>query len=110
MIKSISKFKIFFPSILLGIFLILPFGVFAQTSNVQTSEKNYNASDLLRKSDIFITPGTGSFLVGSTFESQVYIDTKGNNINAINLKINYDPTKLSLINPTGGKSIFGIWV
>jgi hypothetical protein len=74
------------------------------------AQKNYNAQDLVAKSEIFIAPKNGSFLVGSTFESQIYINTKGNSLNAINLKVKYDPSKLSLVNPSGGKSVFGIWV
>ncbi len=85
-------------------FFALPFFSFAQ--NII----NLNAQNLLPKSEIFISPRSGSFVVGSTFEAPIYIDTKGNNINAINLKINFDPNKLSIVNPSGGKSIFGIWV
>jgi hypothetical protein len=84
--------------------------LFSIAPNFVIAQKNYNAQDLLAKSEIFIAPRNGSFLVGSTFESQIYINTKGNSLNAINLKIRYDPSKLSLVNPSGGKSIFGIWV
>lgn len=82
--------------------LTLPFFVNAQN--------NYTANDLLPKAEIFITPRTGSFLVGSVFEAHIYVDTKGNNINAIDLYLNFDHKKLSLINPSGGKSIFTDWV
>lgn len=91
--------------VLFLLIILLPNGLlFAQ------GVKNYNATDLLPRAEIFVAPRTGSFLVGSTFESQIYIDTKGQNINAINLRINYDQNKLALVNPSGGKSIFGIWV
>lgn len=91
--------------------LILIISIFLSFGHVSAQEiKNYEAVDLLPRSDIFIAPRTGSFIVGSTFESQIYIDTKGNNVNAINLEINYDKDKLSLVNPSGGRSIFGIWV
>lgn len=99
-------FNKFFKKIIFSfVFIFTLFGC-AYAQNIQ----NYNVRELLPKSEIFITPRNGSFLVGSTFESQIYIDTKGNDVNAINLSINYDQTKLSLINPSGGKSIFGIWV
>lgn len=96
-----------------GLILALIFlvsGLFSIGTVFAQGQKNYNAQDLLAKSEIFITPRNGSFLVGSTFESQIYINTKGNSLNAINLKVKYDSSKLSLVNPSGGKSIFGIWV
>lgn len=99
--KKINLFK----KILMVALFFSSFG-FANAQDI----KNYQANDLLSRADIFVTPRTGSFMVGSTFESQIYIDTKGNNINAINLEINYDKDKLSLVNPSGGRSIFGIWV
>lgn len=90
--------------------LLCLIAVLTVVPSIVLAQKNYNAQDLLAKSEIFIAPRNGSFLVGSTFESQIYINTKGNSLNAINLKIKYDPSKLSLVNPSGGKSIFGIWV
>lgn len=95
---------------LFNIFLITASMFFSFSFASAQDIRNYQAKDLLPRSDIFVTPRTGSFMVGSTFESQIYIDTKGNNVNAINLEINYDKNKLSLVNPSGGKSIFGIWV
>jgi hypothetical protein len=89
---------------LIGLFTLIPVFTFAQ--NVI----DFNAQNLLPKAEIFINPRNSTFLVGSTFEAPIYIDTRGNSINTINLKINFDPKKLSIINPSGGKSIFGIWV
>ncbi len=99
--KKIFKiFSIFFALVL----ATAPLAILAESSI------NLDAKNLLPKVDIFITPRSSTFLVGSTFQAPIYIDTKGNNINAINLKINFDPKKLSIVNPSGGKSIFGIWV
>lgn len=81
-----------------------PLSVFAEDSI------NLDAKNLLPKAEVFITPRNSTFLVGSTFQAPIYIDTKGNSINAINLKINFDPKKIAVVNPSGGKSIFGIWV
>lgn len=71
---------------------------------------NINAQSLLPKAEIFISPASGTFLVGSTFEAPIYINTKGSSINVIDLKINFDPTKLAIIKPSGGKSIFDMWI
>ncbi len=71
---------------------------------------NLPAKDFIAKTEISITPASGTFLEGSTFEVPIFINTKGNNINAIELHIKFDPDKLSIIKPSGGKSIIGLWV
>jgi hypothetical protein len=97
-----------YKKLIAGLF-IFGFGIFP---NVIFAEDivNFNAPTLQPKSELFITPRSGNFLVGSTFEAPIYIDTKGNNINAINLKISFDPNKLTIVKPSSGKSIFGIWI
>lgn len=97
--KKLFKFSL----IILGLFL-LPFLSLAQQAI------NLDGPSLLPRAEIFTSPRNGDFLVGSTFDVPIYIDTKGNSINTINLKINFDPNKLSIIKPSGGKSIFGIWL
>ena len=99
-----NYFKKITALVLILVFTTIPVILFAQ------STINLNAPNLLPKSEIFISPRSSTFLVGSTFEAPIYINTRGSSINAINLKINYDPKKLSIVNPSGGKSIFGIWV
>lgn len=59
---------------------------------------------------IYLSPKTGTFLMGSTFDLGVYLDTMKNSLNAVELKVDFDPKKLSIVNPSGGQSIFGIWV
>jgi hypothetical protein len=95
--------KLFVFSFIFGIFAF-PFFLHAEKTI------NINATSLLPKAELFITPRSGNFLVNSTFEVPIYIDTQKNNINAISVKINFDPKKLAIIKPSGGKSIFGIWV
>jgi hypothetical protein len=60
--------------------------------------------------ELFFAPSTGTFQEGSTFEVPIFINTKGRNINAIELLIKFDPKKLSIVNPSGGKSIIGLWI
>lgn len=59
---------------------------------------------------ISISPRTGSFVEGSTFEVPILIDTKGKSINGIEIRINFDKERLSIVNPSSGTSIIGIWV
>jgi hypothetical protein len=70
----------------------------------------YNAADLLPHAEINITPQSGTFQEGSTFEVPVFVNTKGNSINAVELNIKFDTNRLSIIHPSGGKSIIGLWV
>jgi hypothetical protein len=58
---------------------------------------------------LFLTPNTGSFVVDSTFEVSVYLDTQGESINTIELNIKFPPDKLQLVSSSTGKSIIGIW-
>jgi len=89
---------------LLWIFSLIPVLTFAE------SVIDLNAQNLLPRAEIFINPRSSTFLVGSTFEAPIYINTRGNSINTINLKIKFDLRKLAIVNPSGGQSIFGIWV
>jgi hypothetical protein len=76
---------------------------FAQYSNI-------DASKLVPRAEISFSPRTGSFVEGSTFEVPILLNTKGNSINSIELKIIFDKDKLSIIKPSNGSSIIGVWV
>lgn len=56
-----------------------------------------------------ITPPTGTFTVGSTFEVSVYLNTENQTINAIQTAISFPPDKLQLVSPSTGKSVIGVW-
>ena len=71
---------------------------------------NLDASNLVARSEITVTPNQASFIEGSIFDVPIVINTKGGSINAIDLKINFDPKRLSIIRPSTGKSIIGLWV
>lgn len=81
----------------------------ASQVNAQQSV-NVNAQNLLSRADVYISPRTGSFVEGSTFEVPILIDTKGNSINGIEISVSFDKDKLSIIKPSGGKSIVGVWI
>jgi len=69
-----------------------------------------NANDLVPRVELFFSPQTGSFQEGSTFEVPVYINTKGNRINTVELHVRFDPRKLRIVKPSSGTSIIGLWV
>ncbi len=86
---------------LMVFFSFLPNFVYAQ-SNIDGGTKN--------NVQMYVSPRNGSFVVGSVFDVGIYIDTKNSSINALDLKVNFDPKKLAVAKPSGGTSIFGIWV
>ncbi len=99
---SLKKlFSYFF--ILLVAFTTAPFPLSAQTVNV-------DASKLQARVEVYFSPRSGSFEEGSTFQVPVYVNTKGRSINGIEVRLNFDSNKLSIINQTGGVSIIGVWV
>ncbi len=102
MINFLNK-KIFTLFLLIG-FILVSHLTYAEDS------LDYNAENLLPKAEIFINPSNAEFLVGSTFDVPIYIDTKGNSINTVNVKLSFDATRLSIVKPSGGKSILGIWL
>jgi len=83
--------------------LLLPISTFAATIN-------YDASSLTQKATIFVSPRSGSFIEGSTFEVPIFIDTKNKGINTIELHISYNPRVAHIVSPSNGKSIIGIWL
>ena len=54
-------------------------------------------------------PASGTYVVGSTFTTSVYLDTGGESINALDLKILFPPDKLQVVSPSLGKSIVSVW-
>jgi hypothetical protein len=102
MIRLFKKSLLFFW--LMGLILVPSFS-FADPPVI-----NLDGPSLLPRAEIFTTPHTGDFLVDSTFEIPIYINTEGYNINTVNIKLKFDPSHLSIIKPSGGKSIFGIWL
>ncbi len=59
---------------------------------------------------LYLGPSSGTFTVGSTFTVSIYINTGGNDINAIEANLSFPPDKLQVVSPTTGKSLIQIWV
>lgn len=71
---------------------------------------NLDAASLVARSEISITPAQATFTEGSTFEVPILINTKGRSVNTIELNLKFDPQKLSIVKPSTGKSIIGLWI
>ena len=69
-----------------------------------------DASKLLAKAEVSFSPRAGSFEEGSTFQVPILVNTRNRSINGLEIRINFDSSKLSIINQTGGVSIIGVWV
>ncbi len=89
--------------ILFLIFSFSPLFVYAGVVNV-------DASKLLSHTEVTFSPRSGSFVEGSTFQVPIFVNTKGQSINGIEVRVNFDKDKLFIVNPTGGTSIIGVWV
>lgn len=59
--------------------------------------------------EVSLSPRSGSYVAGSTFEVPLLINTNGASINSIDIKVNFDHTKLSVVEPSGGKSFISFW-
>ncbi|MFQ6084078.1 MAG: cohesin domain-containing protein, partial [Candidatus Aminicenantia bacterium] len=57
-----------------------------------------------------IFPQTGSFTAGSTFEVSIFMNTGGNNINAVQVDLKFDPKRLQVITPAKGISVVEEWI
>jgi hypothetical protein len=98
--KNIVK-KIFYPLVFFAV--TAPILATAQTVNV-------DASKLQSHTEISFSPRSGSFVEGSDFQVPILVNTRGRSINGVEVRINFDSSKLSITNPTSGTSIIGVWV
>lgn len=61
-------------------------------------------------SSLYFSPNSGSFFVGSTFDVGIFVNTGGEDINAVEVNLKFDPAKLQIASPTAGKSFIEVWV
>lgn len=57
----------------------------------------------------FLSPAGGTFLVGSTFDVSIILDTKGVAANTIEVELNFPADKIQVANPSIGRSIIQLW-
>jgi len=61
-------------------------------------------------SSLYLAPSGGTFLVGSTFSISLFVDTKGNKINAVETDLRFPPDILQVTAPTAGQSFISQWL
>ncbi|MCK4782025.1 hypothetical protein KAS79_03855 [Candidatus Parcubacteria bacterium] len=59
---------------------------------------------------LYLSPSSGSFFIGSTFDVSIFVNTNGEDINAVEVNLKFDPTKLQVASPTAGKSFISVWI
>ncbi|MEK7117103.1 MAG: cohesin domain-containing protein [Patescibacteria group bacterium] len=84
--------------------------LFPISFSVQAQTVNLDASKLVPRVEVFLSPRSGSFVEGATFEAPIIINTKGASINSTEIRVNYDKDKLTIVSSSNGVSIIGIWV
>ncbi|OGM90494.1 hypothetical protein A2755_00120 [Candidatus Wolfebacteria bacterium RIFCSPHIGHO2_01_FULL_48_22] len=92
------------------ILCLLSIAVFFSGISVGAQTVNVDASKLLARAEISLSPRSGSFVEGSTFQVPILLNTKGKSVNGIEVRVKFDKDKLAIVNPSGGVSIIGIWV
>ena len=59
---------------------------------------------------LYLAPSKGTFFVVSTFSVSIYLDTKGNEINAAEVDLRFPPDILQITTPTAGESFISEWL
>ena len=59
---------------------------------------------------LYLSPQTGTFFVGSTFDISIFVNTGGNNVNAVKVDLKFDQRKLQIASPTVGRSFIAVWI
>ena len=61
-------------------------------------------------SSLYLSPNSGTFSVGNTFNISIFVNTHGQNVNTVKADLKFDPKKLQLANPSAGKSFISVWI
>lgn len=59
---------------------------------------------------LYLSPNSGTFSVGSTFDISVFVNTGSEEVNTIEARLKFDPKKIQIVNPAAGKSFINVWI
>lgn len=59
---------------------------------------------------LYFSPASGSFFVGSTFNISIFVNTGGQDVNAVQVDLKFPPDKLQITSPTAGRSFITVWI
>lgn len=102
--------KSFLPAVIVSLSLSLSLIVSIASAALAQTQTNVDVQTLLQKVSLSLSPQSGSFQEESTFDVNVFLDTRGGAINTVELHISFPPDKLTLVRPLGNKSIIGVWL
>jgi hypothetical protein len=95
---------------IIAIFAVVIFCFLPNKFILAQNRINIDVNSLQTQAEIIVSPAIATFEQGSTFEVPIFVNTKGKSINAVELNVRFDPNKLSVVKPSSGKSVIGIWV
>lgn len=56
-----------------------------------------------------LSPSSGTFSVGSTFDVSIFLNTNGKSVNALSVALSFPPDMLQVVSPSLGQSVIGVW-
>jgi len=59
--------------------------------------------------EVLVSPSTGSYSVGQSFTATIQTNPQGKNVNAVEAKLSFDNTKLSVVSISKTGSVFSLW-
>ncbi len=59
---------------------------------------------------LYLSPNSGTFYVRNTFDVSIFVNTGGENVNAVQVDLKFDPKKLQIASPTAGRSFISVWI
>lgn len=62
-----------------------------------------------QSASLYLSPYSGTFYVGSTFDVSIFVNTEENNINAVEVSLSFPPELLQVTSPTASFSFISIW-
>lgn len=62
-----------------------------------------------KAASLTVSPGAGTFTVGSTFSVSIFLNTETESINTIGAALVFPPDRLQLVSPSTGNSIISLW-
>jgi hypothetical protein len=63
----------------------------------------------VRAARLYMTPATGAFPVGETFSVKLFLDTEGEEINALDISLSFPADRLQLVSPNTSVSLIDVW-
>ena len=62
-----------------------------------------------QSASVYLSPYSGTFFVGNTFNVSIFVNTEESQINAVEINLKFPPDVLQVTSPTAGSSFISIW-